>query len=150
MIRVGEHRLCFASLASGRRAEVRFVSQGCDHREGFEFDFAGDPRPHVHVTRLRWDRRLRRDVPEVLGEILLSEQDLRRLDGLLRAYRSGPPESCTTGEHFRVAWIAEGRCIAEEGCIDYSGSIFDADDTLRLDTLASRLLPDGPRERLRQ
>jgi hypothetical protein len=139
----------FASLGPDRRAVAEFESRACFSSTRFDFEFRGGSPPRVRVRRHGWSRETQWHETAILGEIALTDQDLRRLDGLLEVYRPEPEGGCTVTDTVRVMWYERGRLAGREGYIDVSGAVFDSEHVLRLDSLATRLEPTGPRERRR-
>ena len=116
----------FSELPVSDTLRVRFVSNGCFHSSVHELVLGGGAPRTVAVFALAGQRTgAKNSVPqEDLGQVNLTDSDLKGLDSLLRFYRSGADGGCTTVDTIEIAQIRGGKTIATERFTDRSCSTY--------------------------
>jgi hypothetical protein len=133
----------FSSLPTGDELEMTFSTDGCFHSALYELRFSRSPGANVSIVQVQfeWSEKLKSVVSTkrvTLGDLTLSEADVRGLDNLLQFYRSARHNGCTTVEKLSIAQRHDGKITAREQFIDGSCS-YERKDLTRIAELVARL-----------
>ena len=115
----------FSDLAEGDELFVKLVLSGCFHHSVYEFTFRRGKSFSVEIVqieekRLRPDKEYERISSQRIGDLALTDAEVKELDQMLTHYRSGPRGS---GSHFCELWLTprrEGETSATEYLSDSS------------------------------
>ena len=117
--------IMFSDLAEGDELFVKLVLSGCFHHSAYEFTFRRGKSFTVEIAqieekRLRPDKEYERISSRRIGDLTLTDAEVKELDQMLTYYRSGPRGS---GSHFCELWLTprrEGETSATEYLSDSS------------------------------
>jgi len=134
----------FSSLPTSDSLEVRFTSGGCFHFYTYDFVFRHGAKSSVSVASvtLQWSEKKKQyseKSREKLGQVHLTDADLKGLDELLRFYRSQPGGGCTTVDTITVSQSRDGKTIATEQFVDGSCRTHTKNSFTTLPEIARRL-----------
>ena len=112
----------FSGLPASDSLRVRFVSNGCFHSANYEFVFSGSSPRSVSVFALAGQRAAAKNsvLREDLGQVGLTDSDLKGLDALLRFYRSGATGGCTTVDSIEISQVSGDKTVRTERFSDHS------------------------------
>jgi len=130
----------FAKLPATDELQVRFASSGCFHSTTHEFTFRRGATSTVAVASVKaeWSDAKHKDREE-LGQVALSDSDLKGLDELLRFYRSNPRGGCTTIDRITISRVRNGKTLATEEFTDGSCSTYQLKGVTTLSEIVRRL-----------
>ncbi len=131
----------FSSLPTSDSLEIRFTSRGCFHFYTYDFVFRHASVSVASVTQ-QWSKKKQQYIEtsrEMLGQVQLTDADIKRLDELLRFYRSQRDNGCTTVDTITFSQLRDGKTIATEQFVDGSCSIDTTNSFATLPEIARRL-----------
>jgi len=133
----------FSELPERDELQMAFTTSGCFHYASYELTFRRSTEFAVTVVKMEgeWSRDLKtlNSTNRVtLGELTLTNADLKGLDHLLRFYRSGPRDGCTTVDKISISQHHDDKVIAAEQFMDGSCS-YDRKNMTRIRELIARL-----------
>jgi hypothetical protein len=133
-----------SNLPDGHKIHVRYSSQGCFHFNTYEFDFVGGSVIKLNIVKVdrKWNKKQNSydDFRHVrLGSLILSNQDVYKLDRLISYYRSKPEGICTTSDSIDIVYYADGKQVSSESYTDASCSSSEMKNILTFNELVSRI-----------
>lgn len=143
-VHAAEKVATFSSLPATDTLEVRFTSSGCFHFYTFDFLFHRGAASSVTVVSVtqQWSVKKKKYIDksrEKLGNVQLTDADLKGLDELLNFYRSQPGGGCTTVDHITVSQLRDGKAVATEQFVDGSCATHRTNSFTTLPEIAQRL-----------
>src|SRR5262245_38518960 len=133
----------FSELPRRDELRVAFTTSGCFHYASYELMFRQWAEFAVTVVEIEreWSRdfkALKSTNLVTFGELTLTNADLQGLDHLLRFYRSGPRDGCTTVDKISISQHHDDEVIAAEQFMDGS-CFYDQKNMTRIRELIARL-----------
>ena len=133
-----------SNLPNGHKIHIRYSSQGCFHFSTYEFDFVGGPTIKLSIVKVdrKWNKKQNSyyDFRRVqLDSLILSNQDVYRLDCLISYYRSRPEGICTTNDSIDIIYYADGKQVSSESYTDASCSTNRMKEILTFNELIERI-----------
>jgi hypothetical protein len=107
----------FSQLPKGDEIRVVYQSQGCFGGATLELLFKNGTNFTATISYLSGPWRTNKSL---VGNVSLSEADLRGLDKLLRFYRSNPGGGCTTVDEIEITHLRQKKILAFEHFTDRS------------------------------
>ncbi|MGJ8638254.1 MAG: hypothetical protein ACSHYA_02580 [Opitutaceae bacterium] len=131
----------FQKLAEGERVEVTFSSSGCFHNSTELFIFKGST---VEVYQLAsiWSEQTKESSAGKgtrLGELVLSSDDLKKLDKLFKFYTKPAFGGCTTVDTIKVEHYKEKDLLSTTDFQDGTCATYDMKSLLTFGELRKRL-----------
>jgi len=135
----GNDPISFSSLKDGDVIRVTFSSTGCFHRTNRVFEFheksVAISSPDQAASSLKKDPESSK-----IGTLVVSKDDLKKLDRLLLFYRENKQVGCTTVDHIQIEQTrADGRSLSEKYA-DASCQSEQIEDALTFPQLQARLV----------
>jgi hypothetical protein len=96
----------------------------------------------VAAVRQEWSNTKRQlsDVGRAeLGQVTLTDSDLKGLDEVLRFYRSSPRGGCTTEDTITISQVRDGKTVATERFTDDSCSTYQMKGITTFSEIVRRL-----------
>jgi len=133
-LHISEPRI--GSLRVNEKATVSLDSIGCFHDYRYQFVFEGPSPISVAVSERKAADPNGESV--LLGRVLLSPEDTRRLDLLIAFYRLRRDGACTTTDKVQVEWSQDGEAPRREGFRDETCEAEFNDGLISFNDLARR------------
>lgn len=137
MALAGERVGSFAKLPVGDVMVVEYSSSGCFHSFGYEFVFEGGKAKVTSVVH-DWSGN-KKAVVKTEGEVVLSKEDLKGLDRLVKFYRAISGGGCTTVDTITITRRRGGKVVATEKFVDATCGTYDRKDLMTFARLGQRL-----------
>jgi hypothetical protein len=134
-----KQQIDFINLQEGESINLTFESRGCFHH--FIQTIVFTKRKVVNATLFKTDPvnstpQLTKYVP--VETLSLDETDLKKLNSLLRFYRTNKDSGCTTSDYICVKLLRDDQVILNEQYKDESGATYSRKDLLSIPTLLRR------------
>jgi hypothetical protein len=116
----------FSALPASDTISVQYQSRGCFHRDAYVFRFRKEGRKlivEVYDNRETWNRT---NVPakvKPVGQTVLTEEDVARLDNLIAFYRERRVGGSTTVQTIQIEQLREKTWIGAERFTDSTSII---------------------------
>lgn len=136
----------FSKLPKGDTIRMIFRSQGCFGGGNYELVFKKTTNVLVTISALTIypaypDRPAQTNIITQVGEVNLTESELRGLDKLLAFYRSRPRGWCTTVDRIHLTQMREKEVIASEQFVDGSCASDRIEGIVTVWTLILKAMP---------
>jgi len=132
----------FTGLLSNEQIDARYSTTGCFNHYTYEFAFHGGRPGQVDVYHVieEWQGQdgwveIDRDT---LGTLILSGNDLRGLDRLIRYYQHVEGNGCTNVDDVSFRHYRDGELIEALSFTDATCRLYDHPEVLALTTLVRR------------
>lgn len=102
----GQEIRLLSTLRADEILAIDYKSVGCFHRHEYKFHFAGGAAPSVRIWEVRSGA--------LLGGRILTAEEIRGLDLLLRHYRSRPSSGGTTTDTVRLRLSRSTQVLGQE------------------------------------
>src|SRR5262245_47807836 len=95
-------RPMISKLSDGESVTLTITTRGCFGGSRYALQFVGPPP--IRVTVHGGNRPDAEDPLPIVGQVVLSEIDARKVDRTIAYYRSGPGGGCTTASGITAEW----------------------------------------------
>lgn len=135
----------FQKLAKGERVEVTFSSSGCFHSSTEMFIFQGNT-VEVYELVSTWSAEKQESIEGArtrLGELVLSPDDLKKLDKLFRFYVKPGFGGCTTVDTIKVEYYKEKDLLSTTDFTDGTCATYGMKSLLTFGEIRQRLAEES-------
>ncbi len=124
-----------AKLKKGEQMEVKYTSQGCFHNAKYFFTFKGDKVDiYAPTSEKNDDERLK------LGTLLLTKEEISKLDNLFTHYNNGKEKGWSTTQEQVSVKVMIGKTVKLSwGFTDGSGGFDSPKGMMTLGELVARV-----------
>ncbi|MES2983320.1 MAG: hypothetical protein V4727_13485 [Verrucomicrobiota bacterium] len=126
-------------LGANESLVVEYSTHGCFHHSQSVFIFTSDKVSIYSVETESQKDKAAEVKKNYLGDVQLSDDEVKKLDALFEFYAKKPREGCTTVDHIAVSAQKDGKEIKTYEFTDGSCSTYDMKSVLTLGKLMGKV-----------